>query len=197
MAGQHQNRAFDATLAHAAAQFAAIGIRQAHVQDDKVIRPGLGLFHAVGTVCGLEHIEILGHHKLFAQGFTQVIVIVNQQDFAQCGHNRLLGFVLGNRCVRGPCGDLRMGVPVVLTGGGQAAVVVAVEMLSAARLDAMRALGRPELALTLHRAETLKARAYDGDLARMAVPGDVGLAWLRALADPKDDLATPMKGRMS
>jgi GTP cyclohydrolase II len=91
-------------------------------------------------------------------------------------------------------GDLRMGVPVVLTGGGQAAVVVAVEMLSEGRLEAMRALGRPELALTLHRAETLKARAYDGDLARMAVPGDVGLAWLRALADPKDDLATPMKG---
>ena len=91
-------------------------------------------------------------------------------------------------------GDLRMGVPIVLTGGGQAAVVVAVEMLSAARLADLRALGRTELALTQHRAETLKARAYDGDLARVAVPGDVGLAWLRALADPKDDLAVPMKG---
>ena len=91
-------------------------------------------------------------------------------------------------------GDLRMGVPIVLTGGGRAAVVIAVEMLSAARLADLRALGRPELALTLHRAETLKARAYDGDLARVAVPGDVGLAWLRALADPKDDLAVPMKG---
>jgi len=91
-------------------------------------------------------------------------------------------------------GDLRMGVPVVLTGGGRAAVVVAVEMLSEGRLAAMRALGRCELALTLHRAETLKARAYDGDLARVVVPGDQGLAWLRALADPKDDLGTPMKG---
>ena len=91
-------------------------------------------------------------------------------------------------------GDLRMGVPVVLTGGGRAAVVVAVEMLSEGRLAAMRGLGRAELALTLHRAETLKARAYDGDLARIAVPGDQGLAWLQALADPKDDLGTPMKG---
>ena len=90
--------------------------------------------------------------------------------------------------------DLRMGVPVVLTGGGRAAVVVAVEMLSEGRLAAMRALGQPELALTLHRAETLKARAYDGDLARVTVPPDQRLAWLRALADPKDDLGTPMKG---
>ena len=91
-------------------------------------------------------------------------------------------------------GDLRMGVPVVLADAGQAALVVAVEALDAARLAEFRALGRPELALTLHRAETLKARAYDGDLARIAVPGDVGLAWLRALADPADDLRVPMKG---
>ena len=94
-------------------------------------------------------------------------------------------------------GDLRMGVPVVLADGGQAALVVAVEVLDAARLEDFRALGRPELALTLHRAETLKARAYDGDLARIAVPADVGVAWLRALADPADDLRVPMKGPLN
>ena len=91
-------------------------------------------------------------------------------------------------------GDLRMGVPIVLTDGAAAAVVVAVEALSEARLAGLRALGRPEMGLTLHRAQTLKLAAYDGDLARIAVPGDVGLAWLRALADPADDLAMPMKG---
>jgi GTP cyclohydrolase II len=91
-------------------------------------------------------------------------------------------------------GDLRMGVPVVLTGGGFAAVVVAVEGLTAGRLAALRALGRPELALTLHRAHALKVAAYDGDMVRVAVPGDVDLDWLRALADPKDDLMVPMKG---
>ncbi len=94
-------------------------------------------------------------------------------------------------------GDLRMGVPVVLADDGRAALVVAVEELSAARLADFRGLGRPELALTLHRAETLKARAYDGDLARIAVPADVGLAWLRALADPADDLRVPMKGPLN
>ncbi len=91
-------------------------------------------------------------------------------------------------------GDLRMGVPVVLSGGGRAALVVAVEALTAERLVALRALGGAELALTARRAETLKARAYDGDLARILVPEGADVAWLRALADPADDLRVPMKG---
>lgn len=91
-------------------------------------------------------------------------------------------------------GDLRMGVPVVLTGAGQAAMVVAIEALGASRLAELRAVGSPELAITARRAETLKARAYDGDLARIAVPGTAGVAWLRSVADPADDLRSPMKG---
>ena len=93
--------------------------------------------------------------------------------------------------------DLRIGVPVVLTGEGQAALVVAVEALAPARLTALRALGPPVLALTARRAQTLKARAYDGDLARIAVPQDRGADWLRALADPADDLRQPMKGPLT
>jgi GTP cyclohydrolase II len=90
--------------------------------------------------------------------------------------------------------DLRMGVPVVLTADGRGALVVAVETLSAERLAGLRALGVPELAITAWRAETLKARAYDNDLARLCVPDGVDLAWLRAIADPADDLNAPMKG---
>lgn len=91
-------------------------------------------------------------------------------------------------------GDLRMGVPVVLTGGGEAALAVAVEALDGARLAALRGLGVPELALTARRAATLKTPAYDGDLLRVAVPGGAALDWLSALADPVDDLRVPMKG---
>ncbi len=91
-------------------------------------------------------------------------------------------------------GDLRMGVPVVLVGAGQAALVVAVEALSPARLAELRAVGVPELSITARRAETLKARAYDGDLARIAVPGSADLGWLRSVSDPADDLRSPMKG---
>lgn len=91
-------------------------------------------------------------------------------------------------------GDLRMGVPVLLSLAGQTAVVAAVETLSPARLADIRALGPTELAITARRAETLKARAYDGDLARIALPDTADLGWLLAVADPVDDLRVPMKG---
>lgn len=91
-------------------------------------------------------------------------------------------------------GDLRMGVPVVLCSPGGAALVAAVEALDADRLADLRSLGQPVLAITARRAETLKARAYDGDLARILPPPNADLAWLRAVADPADDLRMPMKG---
>jgi GTP cyclohydrolase II len=94
--------------------------------------------------------------------------------------------------------DLRMGVPIVLTGGGQGVLVVAAEALEAARLAELRLMGGDlVLALTAHRAVTLKARPYDGDLARILVPGNANLRWVRALADPADDLNSPMKGPLA
>ncbi|PZQ95436.1 MAG: GTP cyclohydrolase II [Cereibacter sphaeroides] len=90
--------------------------------------------------------------------------------------------------------DIRMGVPVVLTADGHGALIVAVETVSPTRLAELRALGSPELAITAWRAETLKARAYDNDLARIAIPEDADLNWLHSLADPADDLRAPMKG---
>jgi GTP cyclohydrolase II len=90
--------------------------------------------------------------------------------------------------------DLRAGLPVVVSGPSGAALVAAVETLTAARLADLRVFGTPELALTARRAETLKARAYDGDLARLALPPDADTRWLAAMADPADDLRVPMKG---
>ncbi|OOY13711.1 GTP cyclohydrolase II [Thioclava marina] len=86
--------------------------------------------------------------------------------------------------------DLRMGVPVLLSGH----LAVAVETLSPERLEALRALGPLVLAITARRASTLKARVYDEDVARIKVPAEADLRWLRALADPADDLRVPMKG---
>ncbi|WP_347267831.1 GTP cyclohydrolase II [Paracoccus sp. (in: a-proteobacteria)] len=86
--------------------------------------------------------------------------------------------------------DLRMGLPVVIGDH----LLAAVETLNPERLAAMRALGPLVLAITAPRAETLKARIYDGDLARISVPEGADLAWLRAVADPAGDLMTPMKG---
>ncbi len=92
--------------------------------------------------------------------------------------------------------DLRMGVPVVLTDGSGASVLaVASETLSPQRLADLRGLGgNPVVAITVRRAETLKARAYDGDLARIIIPADSDHDWVQAVADPSDDLNKPMKG---
>ena len=90
--------------------------------------------------------------------------------------------------------DLRIGIPVVLVAGERGAADAAAEALTADRLALFRDAGDPVLAITARRAETLKARAYDGDLARLAVPGDAGLSWVQDVADPADDLASPMKG---
>jgi len=91
--------------------------------------------------------------------------------------------------------DLRMGVPVVLQSADRLALILAAETLSAARLADVRALGgKPVLAVTARRAETLKAQVYDGDLARIVLPEDAGISWIQALADPADDLRMPMKG---
>ena len=94
--------------------------------------------------------------------------------------------------------DLRMGVPVVIAEGGRAVLAAAAETVDAARLAQMKTMGGPlALAVTGRRAETLKARAYDGDVAPIVVPEDAGLAWVQAIADPADDLARPMKGPLA
>lgn len=93
--------------------------------------------------------------------------------------------------------DLRMGVPVVLTGADESPslLVLALETLSSDRLAAVRSLDADAvIVITNRRAETLKARAYDGDMARLVLPRDANLAWVQAIADPSNDLRTPMKG---
>ncbi|APX89739.1 GTP cyclohydrolase II [Brevirhabdus pacifica] len=91
--------------------------------------------------------------------------------------------------------DLRLGVPVVLHDGTHAIVAAAAETLGKVRWRAMQELGAPlTLAVTARRAATLKARAYDGDLARIAVPASADLRWIAQVADPADDLNAPMKG---
>ncbi len=93
--------------------------------------------------------------------------------------------------------DLRIGVPVLLSGADGRAVVAAAETLTAERLAILRTLGQPVLAVTDRRAQTLKARVYDGDLTRLIIPDDADVGWIRAVADPASDLASPMKGPFS
>jgi len=92
--------------------------------------------------------------------------------------------------------DLWIGAPVALTSASGGALVIAAETLTQARLAALRAAA-PEaldLAISHRRAGTLRARAYDGNLARVVLPADADAAWVLATADPSRDLATPLKG---
>ncbi|MEO0916839.1 MAG: GTP cyclohydrolase II [Pseudomonadota bacterium] len=90
--------------------------------------------------------------------------------------------------------DLRLGLPVVLRAGSRQALILAADGLQDARFRELSKLATPVLVVSAWRAETLRARAYDGDMARLDMPSDATPAWVRAVADPKDDLSSPMKG---
>jgi GTP cyclohydrolase II len=90
--------------------------------------------------------------------------------------------------------DLRIGAPVALRDGAATALALSAEMATPERLAAMRAIGPIDLALTARRAETLKARAYDGDIARVIVGSEMDVARIRAAADPARALSDPMIG---
>lgn len=90
--------------------------------------------------------------------------------------------------------DLRLGLPVVLRDERGRLLTAAAETLSDDRLSAMRALGQPVMAISVWRAQTLKARAYDGDMARLRLPPGADAGLVAALADPSRDLVQPMKG---
>ena len=89
--------------------------------------------------------------------------------------------------------DLRMGVPVVVSDRDGDAMVVSAETITQQRLDGLIDM-TPVLAITNHRAKTLKVAAYDGDIARVILPKNAGIKWIHSIADPADDLRSPMKG---
>lgn len=84
---------------------------------------------------------------------------------------------------------MRLGVPVVMIDGTEAALVIAIEVLTADCLAALVTFGAlHEIALTRHRASALGLQ--DLPVAKVlysGVPSDGDLAALRALAFPKSD----------
>ena len=89
--------------------------------------------------------------------------------------------------------DLRMGVPVVLTGT-PSVVVFPTETLTEDKFQNLLALGSLTLAITARRAESLKTFIMDGDIARLSIPKGQSLSWIKAVADPSQDLNSPLKG---
>jgi len=86
----------------------------------------------------------------------------------------------------------RRGRPVAVKGAGGTVLAYSLETLTA---QALQALGpKARLVLSYARARTLKIRLYTPEVAAIALPGDLGLEQLRAIADPSDDLKFPLKG---
>lgn len=90
--------------------------------------------------------------------------------------------------------ELRIGAAIVLVREDIGVLAGAAETLTAQRLEDLRGAGPTDLVITAWRAQTLKARAYDGDVARIILTPDFNLARIRATADPAQDLTAPMKG---
>ncbi len=86
-------------------------------------------------------------------------------------------------------GDMRLGVPVILTAGSQAILVVAAEMMTAARFDVLAAAPQKlQIALTQHRARALGLNDSTAEVVRFDLSEQVDLAMIRQVADPVHDM---------
>ena len=90
--------------------------------------------------------------------------------------------------------DLRMGLPVKVRHDGRVGLFVPAETCSPERFEALTADEAAVLVISQRRAETLKARTYDGDIARIRIPSSAGLEWVHSVSDPAKDLTHPMQG---
>ena len=86
--------------------------------------------------------------------------------------------------------ELRRGTVMIVDG----TLIASGESVSPDHFASLKATGDVSLVLTDRRASVLKIRAYDGDIARVALPADAALSLVQALADPAQDMTAPMKG---
>ena len=91
--------------------------------------------------------------------------------------------------------DLRLGVPIILGGNENNAIVAPIEVLSQARLDQLKSINKNSFILiTARRAQTLKCSVYDGNFVRLELGRTPKITPLKAIADPSLDLEIPLKG---
>ncbi len=92
--------------------------------------------------------------------------------------------------------ELRRGRPVVVEDGEGGVIALAAELATDAAFEGLKSLtgAAPDLAITHHRARTLKVRLYTDDVVLVPYPSWLTIADARTLADPEDDLSHPMRG---
>ena len=91
--------------------------------------------------------------------------------------------------------DLRLGIPILLVGNENNAIIAPLEVLSQTRLDQLKSISKNSFILiTAKRAQTLKCPIYDGNFVRLELRLTPKIASLKAIADPSLDLKNPLKG---
>ena len=91
--------------------------------------------------------------------------------------------------------DLRLGVPIVLAGKENEAIITPIEVLSQSRLDEIKLFDEVSFILiTARRAQTLNCSIYDGNFVRIELGQASEITLLKAIADPSLDLKNPLKG---
>ena len=91
--------------------------------------------------------------------------------------------------------DLRLGIPIVLAGKENDAIIAPIEVLSQPRLDQLKLIDKNSfILLTARRAQTLKCPIYDRNFARISLGKDLKITSVKAISDPSLDLRTPLKG---
>ena len=91
--------------------------------------------------------------------------------------------------------DLRLGIPIVLAGIKNDAVIAPIEVLSQVRLDKLKLIDKhSSILITAKRAQTLKCPVYDGNFAIIKLRQVSEITSIKAIADPSLDLKNPLKG---
>ena len=91
--------------------------------------------------------------------------------------------------------DLRLGIPIVLAGKENDAIIAPIEVLSQPRLDQLKLIDKNSfILLTARRAQTLKCPIYNGNFARISLGKDPKITSIKAISDPSLDLRNPLKG---
>jgi len=88
--------------------------------------------------------------------------------------------------------DLRIGLPICIIDNDQNWLIFAIETISKERFSTLNE--KAEFSITKRRAKTLKVTAYDQNIGRFKLDKSNDWRWVKAIADPADDLNYPMKG---
>jgi GTP cyclohydrolase II len=95
--------------------------------------------------------------------------------------------------------DLKFGIPIIVKNNNKNALIISIETLTTENFEKLKkffSLSKPDpyIAVTKKRADLLKARVYENDIARLKIQKKIHLNWIKATADPSLDLEYPMKG---